>query len=627
MRDRAQAVRVGGVDQGPDRGHVEAGRVDDDLDVVDPLGHPLGDVGLRLVGVGHQALRPPHPLGVRAGRVGGPGAARADVGDAGRPRSDATSSGGQVPMSSPVVTPLRASAASVASSVRWMWQSISPGSSTRPSPSTVVAPGRVGPDPVAVDDDGRGLEQPVAVEHPHVGQRDLVHVVSAPCRPPSMAMVVSRNSVRSRRSGPGSGPDRRHHLVGPHDDQLRAQPPRQRPLERGHGDRQPGRRGGAAGPRPQLAVGRQDRVRAGDQVQRGYLGRHPVMGETAARYRAIGSARSRGRRCRQHGGVRVAVAEDQVGAEVLGPLGLLDPAGGGRPGAVAVRSRAVEVVVEQLRRQRRHVRGRLVDHPPVQRPAFGFVGVEQRRAAPSGQRRRQLPAQVDRVADAGVEAVAAERRVEVGGVADQEHPPAPAPVHQLHPRRPRVGADHLDRKLASERPADQPRGVEIGRPAVDPERDQPPQAVAVDRPHHPRRLPVEQPGLHGGRVRDGADQLPAAEHQAGVGPQRGRPDVPGADLLADDAAGAVGPDHVLGRHRDRDPGRVEQGRVHRAVRRHRTPRHPARPRRGSAAASPAAGPPSAARPRPRAAPLRARTAASAGRVRVSRRRPPARAPR
>ena len=384
-------------------------------------------------------------------------------------------------------------------------------------------------------------------------------------------MVVSRNvvsisgSVGTDRAS-GGRPDRRHHLVGPHDDQLRAQAPHQRPLERGHGDRQPGRRGGAAGPRPQLAVGRQDRVRAGDQVQRGHLGRHPLMGETAARDRAhrLRPVR-RGRRCLQHRGVLVAVAEDQVGAEVLGPLGLLDPAGGGRPGAVAVRSRAVEAVVEQLRRQRRHVRGRLVDHPPVQRPAFGLVGVEQRRTAPSGQRRRELPAQVDRVADAGVEAVAAERRVEVGGVADQEHPPAPAPVHQLHPRRPRVGADHLDRKLAPERPADQPRGVEIGRPAVDPERDQPPQPVAVDRPHHPRRLPVEQPGLHGGRVRDGADELPAAEHQAGVGPQRGRPDIPGADLLADDAAGAVGPDHVLGRHRDRDPGRVEQGRVDRAV--------------------------------------------------------------
>jgi len=32
------AVRVGGVDQGPDRDLVEAGRIDDDLDVVNSLG-------------------------------------------------------------------------------------------------------------------------------------------------------------------------------------------------------------------------------------------------------------------------------------------------------------------------------------------------------------------------------------------------------------------------------------------------------------------------------------------------------------------------------------------------------------------------------------------------------------
>ena len=107
------------------------------------------------------------------------------------------------------------------------------------------------------------------------------------------------------------------------------------------------------------------------------------------------------------------------------------------------------------------------------------------------------------------------------GVTDEEHPPAPAPVHQFHPRRPRVGTDDLDRKLASESSADQPAGVEIGRAAVDAEGDQPPQTVPVDRSHHPRGLPVEQPGLYGGRVRHGGDELLAAEHHAGIGAQRG----------------------------------------------------------------------------------------------------------
>jgi len=80
--DRAQALRVRGLDECPDRGLVEAGEVNDDLDVVRALGGALGHVGLRLAGIGDQARRAPHPLGVRAGRVGGTGAARVHVGDA-----------------------------------------------------------------------------------------------------------------------------------------------------------------------------------------------------------------------------------------------------------------------------------------------------------------------------------------------------------------------------------------------------------------------------------------------------------------------------------------------------------------------------------------------------------------
>jgi hypothetical protein len=98
---------------------------------------------------------------------------------------------------------------------------------------------------------------------------------------------------------------------------------------------------------------------------------------------------------------------------------------------------------------------------------------------------------------------------------------SPATVDQFHSRRPRVGTDDLDRKLASEGSADQPPGVEIGRAAVDAEGDQPPQTVPVDRSHHPGGLTVEQPRLDGGRVRRGGDEFLAAEHHAGVGAQRG----------------------------------------------------------------------------------------------------------
>ena len=144
------------------------------------------------------------------------------------------------------------------------------------------------------------------------------------------------------------------------------------------------------------------------------------------------------------------------------------------------------------------------------------------------------------------------------GVADKKHPPAPAAVHEFHPRRPWVRADDLDRKLASESSADQAAGVDPLRAGIDAEGDQPPQAAGVDRSHHPRRLPVEQPGLHGGRVRHGGEELLTAKHHAGIGAQRRRPDVPGADLLADHAAGTVGPDHVLSRGRHRLPGRIAQ---------------------------------------------------------------------
>jgi hypothetical protein len=54
--DRAQALRMCGFDERPDRGLVEAGKIDDDLDVVHTLGDAPGNVGPRLVGIRDQAL-------------------------------------------------------------------------------------------------------------------------------------------------------------------------------------------------------------------------------------------------------------------------------------------------------------------------------------------------------------------------------------------------------------------------------------------------------------------------------------------------------------------------------------------------------------------------------------------
>ena len=103
--DGTQTVRMGGFHERPDRELVEAGRIDDDLDVVDALGDALGDVGPRLAGIGDQGRARPIRLAcMLAGWVAPVPLERTSV-TPGRPRSDATSSGGQVPMSSPVVTP------------------------------------------------------------------------------------------------------------------------------------------------------------------------------------------------------------------------------------------------------------------------------------------------------------------------------------------------------------------------------------------------------------------------------------------------------------------------------------------------------------------------------------------
>jgi len=54
------------------------------------------------------------------------------------------------------------------------------------------------------------------------------------------------------------------------------------------------------------------------------------------------------------------------------------------------------------------------------RPALGVVAVQQRRSGHVANHVRKLPAQVDRVLDAGVHALGADRAVHVGGVAGQE---------------------------------------------------------------------------------------------------------------------------------------------------------------------------------------------------------------
>ena len=109
---------------------------------------------------------------------------------------------------------------------------------------------------------------------------------------------------------------------------------------------------------------------------------------------------------------------------------------------------------------------------------LGLVALEQARPTPALQDGGELPAEVDGVADPGVEPVPAERRVEVRGVPGEEHPAHARPVHELHARRPRVGGEHLGADGRAHRRVDQRRAVALAGRAVDAERDDPPGAGA-----------------------------------------------------------------------------------------------------------------------------------------------------
>src|SRR5262245_37610366 len=67
------------------------------------------------------------------------------------------------------------------------------------------------------------------------------------------------------------------------------------------------------------------------------------------------------------------------------------------------------------------------DEPPGESDALRLIGVGERGAAAT-EHGGQFPRKVDRVADAGVHALATDRAVDVGGVAQQERAPRLEPV-------------------------------------------------------------------------------------------------------------------------------------------------------------------------------------------------------
>ncbi len=145
----------------------------------------------------------------------------------------------------------------------------------------------------------------------------------------------------------------------------------------------------------------------------------------------------------------------------------------------------------------------------MHRPPLRLVGGEQAGAAPALQRGRKLPAQIDGVADAHVHAEAAERRMQVAGVAGQEHAAVGVAVGDQAVRDPGIGADDLDVQVAKPgAAADQVGRVDARRVDVVGQlgRHEEPQAVLVHRAEQRGHVGVHHP-IHDGR----AVQLPRRE--------------------------------------------------------------------------------------------------------------------
>jgi hypothetical protein len=168
------------------------------------------------------------------------------------------------------------------------------------------------------------------------------------------------------------------------------------------------------------------------------------------------------------------------------------------------------------------------------RPALGLVAVQERLRRPALEHGGELPADVDRVADAGVEPVPAPRRVQVRGVADEEHPLAAAAVHQQPPRRPPVGGEDVDLDVGADERAHQRDRVDLlgGRVDaldVDALDDGPPRAIEIQPAHEPAGRGADDPVVDAEGAWRAAVRLGGAEGDRQVGQRARRALVPGAD--------------------------------------------------------------------------------------------------
>ena len=247
----------------------------------------------------------------------------------------------------------------------------------------------------------------------------------------------------------------------------------------------------------------------------------------------------------------VGGAQDQVEAVELAVLGVLHDRGDHRPHRLELLLGPDQPRIAQLRRQRRHVGGRHLDGVGADWAALELVAVEQVGGRPARQDGSQFPPDVHGIADAGVEAVATPGRVEVGGVAGEEHAPAAIRVGQLHAGTPRIGCDDLDRDLAELIAEHVPyERLRVGSATIgfDADGDAPPPVDQVEPTNHARLHRVQHPVVHRRAMGDARGQLGRAKDDVEVGPVVARPLQRRADRVADHAPRTIAPQRVPGVH-------------------------------------------------------------------------------
>ena len=238
----------------------------------------------------------------------------------------------------------------------------------------------------------------------------------------------------------------------------------------------------------------------------------------------------------------VAVTEHQAQAVELHALGALDDLGGRGPCGLELLAGGPQPRGGQLGGQHPGVVRGDGDGPRRHRAALGVVGVQQRLGGLARQHRGELPAEVDRVAHAGVEPVPAPRWVLVRGVAGQEQPSGAVGGGEQRTCLPRVGAEHLDVDLGPDHAAHQRGRVHPGVVRGAPGGDGPPRLVEVVGADHPGEGGVEHPAVQRPPAQQGP-QVAGAEDRREVG-------APGVAALVAHAHG--GPHHAartVGAHR------------------------------------------------------------------------------